>query len=484
MTGTTEADGLSWDQFFRDYGNALVHGDAAVFAGAGLSRAAGFVDWRGLLKEFADELGLDLDLELDLVSVAQYHLNAEGGARSRLNQKIVDEFGSPRDLTPGHKTLARLPIDLYWTTNYDDLLEQAARDAGKTPEVKAAASSLTVTQRGADVVVHKLHGDISDPGNIVITRDDYEEYIDKRPGFRERLRSDLTSRTFLFVGFSFTDPHLDFILSELRRVHRPAPRTHYVIMRRESASDYAEETRHQYASNRQVLRIRDLKRYGVQTVLVDSYDEIPQLLEQLRMRYLRRQVFVSGAAADFNPLGREWLDEFALTLGARLIAEEYNVVSGFGVGIGSPVVFGALSELYQRANPRIDRRLLLRPFPQTGEEQERAALYTHYRQSMLATVGFAIFVAGNRESADGLESSPGVLEEFEIARDGGVYPLPLGASGWAAEQIWHTVNDQIDTFFPSEKPPIEAWEKLNDPSAGPEIVVDALIEIMATLRPS
>jgi hypothetical protein len=36
-------------------------GDVAIFAGAGLSRAAGYVDWRSLLREIATELKLDID---------------------------------------------------------------------------------------------------------------------------------------------------------------------------------------------------------------------------------------------------------------------------------------------------------------------------------------------------------------------------------------------------------------------------------------
>ena len=35
--------------FYDNYGQALQEGNAAIFAGAGLSRASGHVDWRELL---------------------------------------------------------------------------------------------------------------------------------------------------------------------------------------------------------------------------------------------------------------------------------------------------------------------------------------------------------------------------------------------------------------------------------------------------
>ena len=37
--------------------------------------SAGYVDWKKLLQPIAQNLGLDIDKEHDLISVAQYHLN-------------------------------------------------------------------------------------------------------------------------------------------------------------------------------------------------------------------------------------------------------------------------------------------------------------------------------------------------------------------------------------------------------------------------
>ena len=42
----------------------------AIFAGAGLSKPAGFVDWKNLLREVAEELDLDIEKESDLVTLA------------------------------------------------------------------------------------------------------------------------------------------------------------------------------------------------------------------------------------------------------------------------------------------------------------------------------------------------------------------------------------------------------------------------------
>src|SRR5438270_12549130 len=75
----------------RRYSRSLEEGEAALFAGAGLSQAAGFVDWKRLLKEVAEDLDLNIDLEPDLVAVAQFHLNSKQN-RNFLNQMVIDQF--------------------------------------------------------------------------------------------------------------------------------------------------------------------------------------------------------------------------------------------------------------------------------------------------------------------------------------------------------------------------------------------------------
>tara|TARA_R110000751_G_C13498360_1_gene450041 strand:- start:41 stop:376 length:336 start_codon:yes stop_codon:yes gene_type:complete len=97
----------------------IENNNLAIFAGAGLSVGAGFVDWRNLLRDLADEIGLDVDKEYDLISLAQYHTNEKGGNRSEINKLILNEFSHNKNITENHKILARLPIDTYWTTNYD-----------------------------------------------------------------------------------------------------------------------------------------------------------------------------------------------------------------------------------------------------------------------------------------------------------------------------------------------------------------------------
>ena len=63
------------ERFIAEFAGWLQQGTAALFVGAGLSRIAGYPDWRTLLKDIADELQIDLDQEHDLAGVAQRYIN-------------------------------------------------------------------------------------------------------------------------------------------------------------------------------------------------------------------------------------------------------------------------------------------------------------------------------------------------------------------------------------------------------------------------
>ncbi len=67
---TTES--IPENTFIREFIHELHNRNVAVFAGAGLSIDAGYVDWNGLLKDIITDLGLNPDKEHDLVTVAQY----------------------------------------------------------------------------------------------------------------------------------------------------------------------------------------------------------------------------------------------------------------------------------------------------------------------------------------------------------------------------------------------------------------------------
>lgn len=469
------------DSFVKNYLAALREENAAVFAGAGLSIPTGLVDWHTLLRDIASDIQLDVDRESDLVSVAQFHVNERGG-RHRINQALVTEFAERATLSENHSLLAALPIKTYWTTNYDSLIEQALRAAHKRPDVKHTTANLATTLPRRDAVVYKMHGDVTQPDTAIVTRDDYEAYAETHRLFSIALQGDLVSKTFLFIGFSFSDPNLSFILARIRLLLGQNRREHYCLLRRVSPNDFTTNAEFDYARARQDLQVRDLRRYGIIGVLVDNYEDYTALLRRLVSAYRRDRVFVSGSAASFEPWTESAAHLFLRNLGENLIRNGLDLISGFGHGVGSSLINGALNALDRDGSLSLGERLVLRPFPQVFDDAaERARRWTAYRQEMIGHAGIAIFVFGNRRATDGsLQEAAGVAEEFDLAQRAGLALVPIGGTGYEAARLHQRVLDNFELYYPHQsdlRPAFEALGTATDPSSVLQSVVDFLTKL-------
>lgn len=415
---------------------ALRQGNLAVFAGAGLSMPAGFVDWKGLLRPLASELGIDIDRETDLVSVAQFYYNSKGQNRTRLSQRIIDEVGASTVPTRNHEILAGLPIGKYWTTNYDSLIEKALDLAGKVADVKHDVGQIATTKVNRDSIVYKMHGDSSLPQRAVLIKDDYERFSEERGPFVTALSGDLVEQTFLFLGFSFTDPNIDYILSRVRLRLQGNQREHYAIFRERSKGDGETEEDFAHFKARQELVIADLKRFNVQVVLVKEFSEITLFLERVDALFRSPRWFLSASCSDFRPWGEGQVSDFMRKLGAILIDNGIHIHCGLGLGIGNALLTGALEQVYRSSEPRVEKHLTLRPFPQfIDDDAKRAELWSAYRKQLISGCGYAIFVFGNKIQDQSTVIANGMIEEFEICLKSGVVPLPIGATGWASDEI-------------------------------------------------
>jgi hypothetical protein len=475
---------VSKEQMLRHFSKELQSGDAAIFVGAGLSRPSGFLDWKELLRDVASELKLDVDRETDLVALAQYHVNERGGGRGHINRLLIEEFTKDATLTENHRLIASLPIQTIWTTNYDELLETAFREGHRRPDVKTTKQHLATTIPNRSVVIYKMHGDCRQPHDAVLTKEDYETYSEKREVFSTALKGDLVERTFLFLGFSFSDPNIDYILSRIRGLLGQNQREHYCIMKwpdQPTDSGGAAQAEYEYERRKLALRVADLSRYHIQAVMISSYDEVTEILRLLNHRSHLKDVFVSGSAHDYDPIGKHRLENFCSTLGQQIITRGLNLVSGFGIGIGSAVALGALEQVYAENLPV--GRVSLFPFPQKEPgAATKEAFQTQYRTSILSNSGFAIVVSGNRfdEHAKNTLIAPGVLEEFEIAIRLGKFPIPFGASGWAAHQVWEIVTKEPSRYYGGIDV-AEPLRILGEPGRGNDEYIAAIFEMIEKL---
>ena len=450
--------------FIDRYVKEIQNYTAAMFIGAGFSMNAGYVDWKSLLSGIAEDLGLDIEKETDLVSLAQYNYNENGQNRGVINHALFEEFTKEKDLDENHRILARLPISTFWTTNYDSLIEDALRDARKTVDVKHCNSQLSLTVPHRDAIVYKMHGDKSNPNEAILIKDDYEQYYQKHAQFITSLSGDLISKTFLFIGFSFSDPNLDYILSRIRIDYKENNRQHYAIMRNVSKNDYESEADYDYAKRKQELFMGDLKRYSIKPLMIDDYSEITDILKEINRRLNHNNVFVSGSAYEYSEYSEDEkaATDFIQSLSQRLIQKGFNIISGFGLGVGSAVIYGALQEIYMK-NQRInDERLLLRPFPQ-GEDYK--AMWKEYREDMISRAGVSIFIFGNKYDAENESTvlAGGMKQEFEMATEQHNLIVPVGCTGYMAHKIWEEIHEDLSKYYTNVDDELTvAFKKLNN----------------------
>ncbi len=454
---------MGQDDFLRDYVEALERGRAALFVGAGLSMAAGMPGWGKLLEGMAREIGLDVDKEHDLVSLGQFYVNRYAGSRSHLAGLVRRTFDREVEVPENHRILARLPFGHVWTTNYDEILEGAFRQAGKALDVKSRNADLTTSDPEADSVLFKMHGTASHPDEIVLTKDDYELYARSRPGFLQILGSDLTTRTFLFLGLSFTDPNLGHVLSALRGSFKDSPRQHYTIMKRPSGA---------YEAKRFDHVVTDLHRYGIRAIVVDDHAETTKLLHELERRRAQRSVFVSGSfPEDGDEKERAFVSAIARGVGRIVGKRGLRLVTGHGRVVGSGAVTGLIEALEGRSGATISRRLIVRPVREVAPPGASLEAWKRKsREDLLAQSGVMIVVGGLRRGVP----APGVLEEFEIAAAQGSVVLPIAATGHAARQIFETMRARPEVYLNREIDPA-SFEELG-PQTTSEATILAAIE--------
>lgn len=475
--------GISKEVAFRDILKNLREENLAIFAGAGMSVDSGYVNWSHLLRPIASELDLKIEKEYDLVALAQYHYN-KFSSRGKINQILIDEFSDNAISTENHKILARLPIETFWTTNYDRLIEKTLEDVGKRPDVKYTVNQLAYTKSKRDVVIYKMHGDVEHPENAILIKDDYESYHQVMQPFLTALAGDLVSKTFLFIGFSFTDPNLDYILSRVRLAYGDNQRRHYCFIRKVKLGKNEDPAEYDYRNKKQDFFIQDLKRFNIVSILIDEYSEITDFLRALEKSYRRNCVFISGAAHEYGKWGNKESERFIYKLSKSIIANGFRIVSGFGLGVGSAVISGALEEIYNDLKRHSKEDLILKPFPQKVYGQvEKTEMWYKYRNDMISYAGIAIFIFGNKLENGVVVESSGMREEFIIAKEKGLFLLPIGATGYISEQFSDELSSNFDEFYPGINKDIRTkLAELNDINKSPDQIISVVIDILKKLE--
>jgi hypothetical protein len=211
--------------------NEILAENVVIFSGAGVSTENKDLLPFTLYEDVFSELGYDQCDKPFPVLMSEYCLKPNG--RIKLLEKIRYRFQmikSFRELyenaTRFHRELSTIPfINTIVTTNWDTYFEDETK---AIPFVYSEDTSFWETPYRK---VLKIHGSITNYGSMVITEDDYKECTDKLHSnlIGSILKTLLSTKTILFIGYSFSDSDFVSIYNFIRKELKKFSRGSYIV---------------------------------------------------------------------------------------------------------------------------------------------------------------------------------------------------------------------------------------------------------------
>lgn len=180
-----------------------------------------------IAREWARESGYPLEDSRDLARVAQFLAvkASDGMVPKEKIQKQLHKLPPPdfTSIDEPHRVLADLPFPIYMTTNYDDSMMSALKSRNKYPKLELCHWNKYLREHEESIFdenpdytptpeypfVFHLHGYIKVPESLVLTEDDYLDFlisISKDQNLLPaRIRKAMAGTTLLFLGYRIAD---------------------------------------------------------------------------------------------------------------------------------------------------------------------------------------------------------------------------------------------------------------------------------------
>ena len=201
-----------------------------LFVGAGLSALVGAPTWSGLMEWLATELGFDPEVfcppDANYLTLAEYY-KVKNGSIKPLTTWMKEEWpANPDEIkrSRAHMAITKLAFPIIYTTNYDGNLELAHDVMGQSYKQIVRVQDLVGCGASTTQIV-KFHGDLSSDSSIVLTETDYFGRLSFESPLDIKFRSDVLSKSILFIGYSLSDINIRLLLHKLAQAWRSSGST-------------------------------------------------------------------------------------------------------------------------------------------------------------------------------------------------------------------------------------------------------------------
>ena len=179
---------------------------------------------------------------LDAAELLKYSAN-EKGRTSDLTTALRSAVQGPREhpFLPSdwHSSIGEIDPSVIITTNYDKILESASGFAYAT--LPYTSEEIDSNIRKNEPTIIKLHGSLDESAKIILTRSDYARLHRYGSIALDIVRALMWTRTFLFIGYSLSDPDLQALLQDVFAARWSENVSPHYILTSDAISDHDKE---------------------------------------------------------------------------------------------------------------------------------------------------------------------------------------------------------------------------------------------------
>lgn len=195
--------------------------EAVLWIGAGFSRYAGYPMAKELSKILHENLTKQEQKEVNSTDsfdkIAQTYVDQRRTKNSLIDLLTINYANRVPKSTEYHDKLAKIPhLKTIITTNFDTLLENAYNNMA---DIIVDDSDVTKINENRTAII-KVHGDFKHTNKLVITSEDYSDFI--ATGLNSSIWSVVLERVLtkhiIFVGYGVEDPNVIAMINKISNI--------------------------------------------------------------------------------------------------------------------------------------------------------------------------------------------------------------------------------------------------------------------------